>query len=505
MHLSLYHLERFLFSAMIVALPLEVIPKRFAIPFVGQNLPMAFLFLTLLIVVTEGIKKKNLNIPHKKFFTAFLLWPVICLVIGSILYPYPVTDLDLGEGKGVRMVMMLFPSAMDLEGPRHIFLFIIFLWHIVKTLFIPLVGIFFIVWHLYGHNTRTAMKDVSRAAFILAVLCSLYSIPEILWLITGHDMWASILTNINPWLYDPASAHGWWPPLLWKGQLRSLFAEPSYFGIAATFMIPFLWKRLLGRYAISNFLFVCWFTFMIFMTSARTGIIVILGEVTLLVIFSFLYRYEQWKKMLVLVLVSTGIAFFLSAVVVPYGQSAFAGRSGNSSLITAYVEKNITSVAGTTERSNGVRYGSTAAALLTGLDHPVTGVGDGYEHRYLSDHVPALFNDNGEINLWRQKLAEKGLLNSGFPNLNQYAWTFAREGLPGLLLFITPPLYVFLKLLQRRALFQKSDMLFCTIALLGQMAVLMSNHFFITYPVILSLMYCMVQTDTIPRKADQNV
>lgn len=48
-----------------------------------------------------------------------------------------------------------------------------------------------------------------------------------------------LLKIINPYLYDVSVVHGWWPPLIWENQLRSLCTEPSHFGIIVSLIIPF--------------------------------------------------------------------------------------------------------------------------------------------------------------------------------------------------------------------------------------------------------------------------
>lgn len=54
-----------------------------------------------------------------------------------------------------------------------------------------------------------------------------------------------ILRTVNPCIHSIENDGTWWPPLLWGGQLRSVFAEPSYFGIYAAFAMPLLWYKLI--------------------------------------------------------------------------------------------------------------------------------------------------------------------------------------------------------------------------------------------------------------------
>ena len=92
----------------------------------------------------------------------------------------------------------------------------------------------------------------------------IYSLFEIWWIWTGNSYCEQILITINRNLYTPEFAHGWWPPLLWKGQVRSFAPEPSFFGI-----------------------------FMVFMTKARTATVIYFGEVACLILISLWLRYDN--------------------------------------------------------------------------------------------------------------------------------------------------------------------------------------------------------------------
>ena len=102
-----------------------------------------------------------------------------------------------------------------------------------------------------------------------------------------------ILITINRNLYTPEFAHGWWPPLLWKGQVRSFAPEPSFFGIYAAFIIPFLWYRIFYENRKLEFVLLIYFVFMVFMTKARTATVIYFGEVACLILISLWLRYDN--------------------------------------------------------------------------------------------------------------------------------------------------------------------------------------------------------------------
>lgn len=105
-------------------------------------------------------------------------------------------------------------------------------------LFIPLdFHIFYIIslskdWsHCFNLITKVVIASVT-------LLC-IYSTIELFYL-AGFVFARDILSIINPMIHPIASEHGWWPPILWNGQLRSMFSEPSRMGNYLAFAMPFL-------------------------------------------------------------------------------------------------------------------------------------------------------------------------------------------------------------------------------------------------------------------------
>lgn len=85
----LRRLEELLFCGMILAAPLEAMPKRFSIPFLGSNLEMNFLVLAIFFFVVECFIQPECwrRIPHKKFLALFCGWMVLTLLAGAVCYP----------------------------------------------------------------------------------------------------------------------------------------------------------------------------------------------------------------------------------------------------------------------------------------------------------------------------------------------------------------------------------------------------------------------------------
>lgn len=364
---------------------------------------------------------------------------------------------------------------------------------LVRSFLLPLVGIYILVQHLYGDDWRRGLRHISVAALILIVLSVVYSLPEIWWLWTGNSTCAEILKAVNVYLYDPVSSHGWWPPLLWRGQVRSLFPEPSFFAITSAFFIPLLWYQLWHekRYwaVIPAFIL----ALMIFMTNSRTAIILYLAEVLLLCVGCLVLHCQAKYRIIGTMLLITVFAFALNLATVQYfhnnGKDVIAEEQ---EVVAEYLERNVTSAVGIGKRSNTARYGNTMAALYTGLDYPLMGVGYGYQNSYLHEHFPVWAQDNKEVQNWWNALDPKSGKRGGYPVLNEFTHVLAWCGFPGLLLFIFPIFYATYRIFTRIRPRGDLPFLCLVIAALGLIAAMFSNHFFYNYPVALSLLLCAV-------------
>ena len=120
----------------------------------------------------------------------------------------------------------------------------------------------FYIWNLYKDDFTSAFNDVRRAVICLVILMGAYSFIELLWLKFNLPFARAFLETVNPFLYDVVTLNGWWPPLLWETQLRSISREPSFFGIISVMCLPFVWSYLFKKEIKKIVLFgVLYFTF----------------------------------------------------------------------------------------------------------------------------------------------------------------------------------------------------------------------------------------------------
>lgn len=231
------------------------------------------------------------------------------------------------------------------------------------------------------------------------------------------------------------------------------------------------------------------FFLMILMTQSRTAVGVLIGEFLLLGLYLGVIK----RKGLLIILFLTAFigTFIYNAMPILINRSEISKQieiSGNSD---DYMTRNIISIASTDKRSNNTRYGMTVAAFRVGIQHPIFGVGRGYESLYMEMVLPEFAKENREINEWMEISRSKGITQMGCFILNQYMEEFAASGIIGLIIFVMPPFYIIYKVLKKR-LFHELTLSVFIISLLGQLAAMCSGPYCYTYPIVLGLLLCFI-------------
>ena len=286
-------LQKIILFMTIICLPLNSLPKAFTLPGVGSILSNYFLFAAILLLVYEYFKFRfEINKKVIKFFAVFVIWQVVCLIIGLVTYEYNelLTLEQIPKLKAILYFLDKFSINLDKLIAIKTWLFLRFSKNILFTNNI-IFFVTFYIWHLYKNNFNEAFKDIRKAIICLVIIMGVYSFIELLWLKLDLQFAKDFLINVNPLLYDPKSSHGWWPPLLWKNQLRSICTEPSYFGIISVLCLPFLWSLLCenkNKFFASALIF--YFTLMIVTTNARTAVVLVIAEIVLLGAFSIIQK-----------------------------------------------------------------------------------------------------------------------------------------------------------------------------------------------------------------------
>ena len=269
----------------IIALPFACFPVE--VPGIGHNVAQWTALIGIIYSLYYFLHyKESLDCIEKvfiKYMLIFTAWQVLCTIIGIISFPYnDLLDTTQMSAKLLWVLNHIGYQGSDLSAIKTWLTF-----RFIKNIFLSMLfsfGISLWVYHAYKGKKDLLIRHTMKAVQILACLCIVYSILEIGYL-CGSSICKTILMYINPLYMDIKSAHGWWPPLLWKAQLRSLFPEPSYLGITGALITPFLiLSYLRNRSYFSLGLFLC-FSILIFLTKARTATIVYILQLFFVCIF----------------------------------------------------------------------------------------------------------------------------------------------------------------------------------------------------------------------------
>ena len=476
---KIHRLERLLLLLMIIALPINCLPKRFSVSTFGQSLTGYFFLLALFLLIYEFIKYK-FYIPKKAiyFICIYTLWQCVCLAIGLYTYQYDsyLTIEQIPKLEWIIIKLNSFGIVLPEMQSIKCWLFgrtVKSILVIDNILFISM----FYVYHLYHSNFSEAFKDFRKAITILVILMGIYSIVELSWLKLGFKWAEDILKSINPYLYDVETTNTWWPPLLWRGQLRSLTREPSFFGILSIMILPFLWSHLFEKkIKIWHYCLLLYYCLMIFATNARTAIVVTLVQLLLLIVGVLLSKNMQYVKRVIVIIIITALAFGVNLI----NFKGLIQNQGDGSSIEFmdsgdYLERNVNSIANTTSRSNGARWSNLLANIYVVQDHPVFGVGNGLKDAYMYDYILEIGKNNKEVENWSRDMLEKGVLKSGYPALNKYADVAVKNGIPGLLLYLLPVLLILVYVFKYRKKINDIYVILSTISMLGLLAAQLSN------------------------------
>ena len=476
----IHKLERAVLFLMIIALPINCMPKRFSVFLFGQNLTDYFFLIGFALIIYEFIKDKFF-VPKRliQFLFIYTLWQCICLAIGLYTYQYD-SYLTIDQIPKLEWLLMKF-NETGIVLPEILCIKAWLLCKSVKSIaFLDNIVYItaFYIYHLYNKEFKKAFKDIRKAITILAILMGLYSLIELSWLKFSLKHAEEFLKIFNLYLYDIETTNNWWPPLLWDGQLRSLTREPSFFGILSTMMLPFLWSNIFekeNKFRYNVLLF--YFNLMIFATNARTAIVVTLAQLLLLILWGILCNNKQCLKKIGVIITITVLAFGTNLVDLK-GLVNHNNIDGSSIVFTdtgAYIDRNINSVTNTTSRSNGARWANLLANICVVRDHLVFGVGTGLKDAYMYDYILEAGKNNQEVINWSNDLLKNGVLKSGYPSLNKYADVAVNSGIIGLFMYLLPISWIIYNLMKYRNWKGTSFVCFPVISMLGLLAAQLSS------------------------------
>lgn len=485
------------------------IPEVLRINFMGGILQSKLVFYPILVGIIYTIycqyKYKNILVNQRSFFKYILLYMgiiFVSLIVGLYKYPYynEILNGPIDQIEKLPIVLNFFRNN-NINFDENILLIIWMIFRTIKSFALEIIYTFcvtYMIYCWYYDNWKRAVKILYYATLSAIVIIFTYSFIEILYL-AGNDVAINILECITPYYHAVEIYYNWWPPLLWKGQLRSMFAEPSYLGIYSAFIMPFLWYKIytniknkyIWLYSIVIFIF----TVCLFLTKARTGIALFCGELTLL-IFYFIYLHKKMLMKKTCIIIFITIFSFLSA---NFFISDFEKNISKEDVgVEAYIENNLASMTEVEKRSNNARYSVIIANTKIGIDNCILGVGLNLRNAYIPYYLPEFSQNSKEVQMWIDEQKEKGILKSGFPSLCEYSTRFAETGFIGLIVFCYPFVILLFSLLKkiRRKDYSLDEKIFygCfTIALCGVLMAGFSNSLTILYCywILLAIGYAM--------------
>lgn len=430
----------------------------------------------------------------------------ISLIHGLVIYPYygdilngPISQVDKIP------VMQAFLQRFGFDVSETTLLSIWMFARPLKGLFMTTFWTFgcaYLIYYWYRKDSSRGLDIMRKGAVAGAIIICAYGVLDV-WYLSGSHTAEHILMVLNPIVHEIKSNGTWWPPLLWKGQLRSLFAEPSYFGIWCAFAMPWVWYTFCiaerKPVKVGSLVLIFALAFLCFLTKARTANVLIIGEAVFLALATVVYRKYIFKRAVIIIMCL--LCAFSGAIMA--GGILQGSSPEGFKLAEKYIKDNMTSLVGDDKRSNGARYGGLEAHIKMGLDYPVLGVGSSLRSAYVATYLPQKAFSNSEIKMWLRNQREKGIMKSGIPTLGEYSSRFAETGFVGLGIFMVPPSFLLLKLLKRiksdmTAFEEKLGYIFFAISFCGILASGMGDSLNITccYWLLLGLGYAIIFGET---------
>lgn len=503
-------LKNKLFYLSCVTLVFTTIPKKiecgFLFGMMGGKLSAYFFLIGMIISFYFYIKKSTqIHIKNIFFYYIFAYFSVIFIsqFVGLLNYPYynEILKGPISQIEKFSTVYYVITEVIGIPLSQNSLLLIWMIIRPIKELVLTTIftfGVSYIVYKWYKKDWDKGVYLLNKAIFVTVILICLYSIFECFYLL-GNTFSENVLSLINPIIHQVKADGTWWPPLLWERQVRSVFAEPSYFGIYSAFAMPWLWYQFIkNKYKTKQYylylILIMFYTFLLFLTKARTAVVLFCGDLILFLFFAILFKEELLKRCLVIIL-SSVLIFFASNVFISFEADT---KNSNGVTVVSYFEDNVESLASPDKRSNRARYSIMKANFKMGIDYPFIGVGYSLRQAYTKKYLPEVAFSDSEVKMWIHNQEVKGIMKASFPELGDYLVRFAETGVIGLIIFLIPALsllYLQIKTIFRLScLKEKLPYIFFMISFLGILASGIGDSLNVTYCywILLGLGYAMV-------------
>ena len=453
----LYLKKNIIFEILVFTLIFTYIPKCLQLNFLaGELAPKLTIYSFIFSIAFTVLYRKKFSLSRDekdtlvRFFAIYVSVLLVSLVAGLVNYPY-YNDIMQGPVNQIEKLPKVYAFLIDhgISVTEQELLSVWMLARPIKGLFINTFwtfGLPVLIFVWYKDDFANGFLAFLQGLFASVVVIVLYGFLDLFYL-SGSEFAAKILMTLNPLVHAIKIGGTWWPPLLWPNQFRSLFAEPSYYGIFMAFALPWLWYILEECHNKKKHV-LCWILlffciFFLFLTKSRTANVLLFGELVLLLLCKVKSFFKS-KKILLSVFSCAILAFGASLAFFNCG----AKQAFNETTASSYLEENIGSLTSMDKRSNRSRYSIMLADLKIGLTHPLLGVGLSLRNAYIAEALPDKEHLSKETLTWIENQREKGILRAGFPKLGEYTSRFAETGILGLAVFMFPPIVLIWKLIR---------------------------------------------------------
>ena len=448
-----------IFFLIVFCVIFDNIPKAFSFNFWGLGGPyslmlgdypimIGFLF-TAYLVYKKSINFWNRNVVS--FFIVVVILSGASAIHGLYIYPYWDLLINAPEPQIEKLPgVLLFLQEHNFRISYEQLFSIWILVRSIKSVILDLIyrfGLSYMIYLWYKNDFRRAWNVLWKGMVAGVIIFITYGFVDVCFL-HGSSVATSILKRVNPLLHDIGKIHEWWPPLLWKGQFRSVFSEPSRVGNYIAFILPLLFEPIFNKTKYwKRFLIVIYIIcYMVFLTHARTAVSMLLGIMGLTTLVLVVFRWTECLKQFSTILLVTVLAFCTSIGSIMFVEKENGIMDEPNEVAVRYVEDNVNSLASSNKRSNRARYALLKANIKIGLEYPVLGVGPMLNGAYVVNHFDEYDLESDEVQQWIKAYWEMGPLKHNFDAMNEYVTVFSTNGFLGLICLFTPFIFGCFKL-----------------------------------------------------------
>lgn len=437
------------------------VPKMLQVNFfggsiLGNKLSFYPLIIGMIYTIWCQYRGRQIFVPIKKlkkwsivyFFILF-----VSLIIGIFMYPFydvalaaPVEQIE----KLPKVIAFFENVGISIDTSLIMGAWIIF--RQIKSIFIEFFWGFggaYLIYCWYRNKWGEGVSVLRKSILCGFIVICGYSVFEVAYLY-GNEFAQEILVYLTPFIHTVNTNHGWWPPLLWKGQLRMIFPEPSHVGNYIAILLPVLccyFLRSSGKNKLFFSVMIFLLSFFVFLTNARTAYAMLCGIIGLL--FLLLFWIKQTRQKVFKDFISICFCIFVGFFSYMGFINIVHDYSKNEVSVEKAIDSNLLSLASENERSNGARYALLKSGIRIAGEYPILGVGKGLASEYIVAHFTDEESKNSEVAKWIKYQNEKGPFASGYSlqgNMNEYVTRLVQTGILGLVIWLLPFLFIIIKL-----------------------------------------------------------